>query len=141
MSEYRAFELNSAGRALDFTATLTSPTSASLDFTPSFRSYGTHSPPSSLPPDLPYTQLYTLSIPFSELTIQQPPSADPAFAAQLNERDMRVAVLRGEVVDTEDGVAPYPGTHSWFSAIDPSSTEVTFHTTRVFMALTFRPAG
>ena len=134
---YYAFELNSAGRALDFSATLTSSTSATLDFSRSFHARGTHCPTHSLPPSCPHSHLYTLSIPWSDLDLDDSSSPD-AVLRGVNARDLRVAILRGEVVDSSDdsGGVAYPHSHAWSTALDPDSADVTFHTSKVFRPLT-----
>lgn len=141
---YHAFELNSAGRALDFKAELTSPTSAQLDFSHSFSVKGQHTPTSQLPPSYEYDHLYLMTVPWSDVLVEGTGGDESAFMDSLNARDMRVAVLRGEVVVAagKDGEAEvqYPHTHCWSTAIDPESPDVTFHTTKVFMAFQLRKA-
>ena len=134
-SAYVGFELNSAGRALDFVATLTSPTSASLDFSRSFHARGSHAATSTLPPSYPFSHLYTLSVPWADLSFEAGADLD-AVMQGVNARDMRVAILRGEVVQSEDGGGDAePHAHTWCTAVDPDSADVTFHTTRVFRPL------
>ena len=153
---YHAFELNSEGRALDFKAELTSAKTVELDFECSFPGVkGVHTTTSQLPDDFPYQHLYLMSVPWRDAGVEWAGSgsdggssggsgrgseADELTSLQqlVNARDMRVAVLRGEVIEvvgeSREGVS-YPDTHLWTTAVDPDSPAITFHTTTVFMAL------
>ena len=144
VNRYFAFELNSAGRALDFVATLTSPVDAELDFSHSGHARGVTA---AFPQQAEYQHLYLLSVPWQDVTegdSSQPAApaatAAPAWVDSVNGRDMRVGFFRGEVIADEDGkaAAAYPSTHLWQSWIDPDSDRVNFHTTRVFAALRLR---
>jgi hypothetical protein len=141
VNRYFAFELNSAGRALDFVASLTSPVDAELDFTHSGHARGVTA---AHPQQADYQHLYLLSVPWKDVTegdSKQPDAAAlSAWLDSVNDRDMRIGFFRGEVIADDDGnaAAVYPSTHLWQTWIDPDSDRVTFHTTRVFAALNLK---
>ena len=140
-NRYRAFELNSDGRALDFSAQLTSPHSADLDYSYHSAVEGRHTPTGELLAGCAYQHLYLLTVPWRDAGVEWKGGAEErtALVERVNAADMRVAVLRGEAVASEgESGVHYPDTHVWTTAIDSDSPNITFHTTTVFMALQLR---
>ena len=127
---YRGFELNSAGRCLDFAVAIGETGDRQFEYgwtgyavgvmqqTDEQAGEGEACESSSR------SRLYRVSIPWQDIGVSPP-------LASSGGEQLLVGLYRGEVVDSSAQHAE----HLWTSGVDPLSPDVNFHTHRTFAAL------